>query len=213
MTDVYLPIIQADDFHAKRWMMFVDGENLTMRAQRFAKEKDMVLTAGPNYSPDVFIWMPDSNPRALGEVYRHVIRMETRAIRCHYYTSVWGDDAKILKVRDDLHNLRFYPGVFKKSRRDEAAKGVDIALTKDMLSHAFLNNYDVAILVTGDGDYVPVVHEVQRQGKFVLGAFLDVKEWNEELRLAVDSNLVLDGMFLRSWGKSEPDGTKDEESS
>jgi len=28
------------------------------------------------------------------------------------------------------------------------------ALTKDMLSHAFRDNYEVAVLVAGDGDYV-----------------------------------------------------------
>ena len=39
------------------------------------------------------------------------------------------------------------------------AKGVDIALTTDMLSNAFLGNYDVAVLVAGDGDYVPLVEQ------------------------------------------------------
>ena len=32
------------------------------------------------------------------------------------------------------------------------SKGVDIILTKDMLSHAFPGNFDAALLVAGDGD-------------------------------------------------------------
>ena len=33
-------------------------------------------------------------------------------------------------------------------------KGIDILLTTDFLPHSFKNNYDVAILVVGDSDYV-----------------------------------------------------------
>jgi len=40
-----------------------------------------------------------------------------------------------------------------------------------MLSHAFLNNYDVATLIAGDADYVPLVEEVKRLGKVVYVLF------------------------------------------
>ena len=40
----------------------------------------------------------------------------------------------------------FPPEVFKRKREGEKAKGVDIALSKDLLSHAYLDNYDVAVL-------------------------------------------------------------------
>ena len=53
------------------------------------------------------------------------------------------------------------------------AKGVDIALTKDLLSHAFLDNYDAVVLVAGDGDYVPVVEELKR---LVAAASLEAAE-------------------------------------
>ena len=42
-----------------------------------------------------------------------------------------------------------------------------------MLSHAFRDNYEVAVLVAGDGDYVPVVQEVQRLGKIVFVWFFE----------------------------------------
>ena len=55
----------------------------------------------------------------------------------------------------------------KKRRRERTSKGVDVTLTTLMLSHAFRNNYDVAVLVTGDGDFGPAVREVRRGGKAV----------------------------------------------
>ena len=46
-------------------------------------------------------------------------------------------------------------------------KGVDIDLAVDMLSGAFEDRYDTAILVSSDGDFKPVVQAVQRRGKRV----------------------------------------------
>ncbi len=63
--------------------------------------------------------------------------------------------------------------------------GVDIALTTDMLSHAFLDNYSIAVLAAGDGDYVPAVEAVKRQGKQVWGLFFDA-EMSPALRRACD---------------------------
>jgi uncharacterized LabA/DUF88 family protein len=88
--------------------------------------------------------------------------VQDHAIRANYYTSLTGNDLKILSVKQALRALGFHPEVFKKVRREEKAKGVDIALVKDFLSHAFLDNYDVAVLVAGDWDYVPLITEVKR---------------------------------------------------
>jgi uncharacterized LabA/DUF88 family protein len=86
------------------------------------------------------------------------------AIRSYYYTSVKGDDTAAMSVKRALRELGFHPEVFKKTREEDKAKGVDIALAKDFLSHAFLDNYDVALLIAGDGDYVPLITEVKRLG-------------------------------------------------
>jgi len=40
-----------------------------------------------------------------------------------------------------------------------------------MLSNAIDNNYEVAVLVAGDADYVPLVEEVKRRGKMVILCF------------------------------------------
>ena len=40
-------------------MTFIDGENLTFRAQQLAKEKGFKLQEGRSYKKDCFIWDSD----------------------------------------------------------------------------------------------------------------------------------------------------------
>ena len=42
-------------------------------------------------------------------------------------------------------------------------------LTKKMLVNAFNANFDVAILIAGDADYVDLVKEIKRYGPIVMG--------------------------------------------
>jgi hypothetical protein len=51
-----------------------------------------------------------------------------------------------------------------------AEKGVDAALVTDLLSLAWQRAYDVAVLVSGDADYIPAVEYVQGQGLKVINA-------------------------------------------
>ena len=44
-------------------------------------------------------------------------------------------------------------------------KGVDIMLATDMITHSYKGNYDTAILVGGDSDYVGAVQAVKDNGK------------------------------------------------
>jgi uncharacterized LabA/DUF88 family protein len=103
-------------------------------------------------------------------------------------------------VREQLRRLGFDPNVFKKPKQTQKAKGVDIALTKDMLSHAFRGNYETAALVAGDGDYLPLVDEAKRLGKRVVVRFVQAYT-SDELRLAADgfSDIVVE---LQKWAFS-----------
>jgi uncharacterized LabA/DUF88 family protein len=51
-----------------------------------------------------------------------------------------------------------------------AEKGVDAAVVTDLLSLAWQRAYDVAVLVSGDADYIPAVEYVQSQGLKVINA-------------------------------------------
>lgn len=47
--------------------------------------------------------------------------------------------------------------VYLVERRGEQEKGIDIRLAADVLVHAAWNNYDVAILVSGDAGFEPLI--------------------------------------------------------
>ncbi len=49
-------------------------------------------------------------------------------------------------------------------------KGVDAAIVTDMLSLAWQEAYDVAVLVTSDADFVPAVERIQERGLKVINA-------------------------------------------
>ena len=194
--------------YLKRWMLFVDGENLTIRGQALAAEHGVVLPEGSWFRRDVFLWL-HSYPHAtqgLHPLLGHV-GVQDRAVRAFYYTSVHGDTDAVLQTQEALWNLGFTPEVFKKGSRNAKAKGVDIALTKDLLSNAFLENYDVAVVITGDADYRPVITEVKRLGKSVclmalVGAGAKV---SRELRLSADYFIEMNNAFLSQWSTASED--------
>jgi uncharacterized LabA/DUF88 family protein len=69
-----------------------------------------------------------------------------------------------------------------------------------MLSHAFNNHYDVAVLIAGDGDFVPLVEEVKHLGKRVLLIFFSEADGlNPALKLAADDYCDWTNGFVGSW--------------
>jgi uncharacterized LabA/DUF88 family protein len=60
-------------------------------------------------------------------------------------------------------------------------KGVDVALAVDALQVGLDGKIDIAVLVTGDADFVPLVRALNKQGVRVLGAYFDYtpKEGNK----------------------------------
>lgn len=201
MANFQLP--KPIDPHLRRWMLFVDGENFTIRAQKLASDKGVSLNEGGHYLKNVFVWLPGIKPTlALTNAADSPIKVQDHAIRAYYYTSLAGDEPHLLAVKQALRSLGFQPEVFKKAKAQEKAKGVDIALAKDFLSHAFLGNYDVAVLIAGDGDYVPLITEVKRLGKVVYVAFFRECGLSTELHLAADMFLDMEQFFLERWRKA-----------
>ena len=80
-------------------------------------------------------------------------------------------------------------------------KGVDIQLATDMITHSYKGNYDVAILVAGDNDFVGALQAVKDNGKNVEVALFG-KEWTSmQLRNVADRVINIDGRFLRNCWK------------
>ncbi len=75
-------------------------------------------------------------------------------------------------------------------------KEVDIMLATDMLSMAYMNVYDTAVLVSGDSDFAYTVEEVQRIGKRVENATFK-RTSSYKLRKVCDRYILLDDYIDR----------------
>ncbi|MCX6818565.1 MAG: NYN domain-containing protein [Candidatus Aenigmarchaeota archaeon] len=75
-----------------------------------------------------------------------------------------------------------------------AVKGDDIHLATDMLSMAYENVYDTAVLVSGDGDFVPAITRVQKLGKKVENAYFSVSR-SDFLRSVCNYSIILDDIL------------------
>jgi uncharacterized LabA/DUF88 family protein len=194
----------VSSFTGRSWMLFIDGENLTIRGQNKASQLNLALTEGQYFKKDCFLWMPQSRPlnRPLSMAGEPNV-LDQNGLRAYYYTSVVGSDEVLKTACESLWTTGFSPKVFKKPSGDRKSKGVDIALTTDMLTHAFQNHFDVAILLAGDSDYVPLVGRVKSLGKIVWVWFFQSKEdgLGSELRLASDVFIPLDNQFHNNWSR------------
>jgi len=181
-------------------MAFIDGENFTIRGQEAAKAYGFKFTEGPYYLKDVFLWMLLAQNPAARRLFvtAHQPSLDNYAIRSYYYTSIVGDDDKRKSVHQALWDLGFSPRVFKKDKSSQKSKGVDISLCTDMLSHGFADDYEVAVLVTGDGDYLPLVEAVKRMGHVVLLAGFKCG-LSEDLKLAADGFFDLTEHYKHWW--------------
>src|SRR3989344_173473 len=75
----------------------------------------------------------------------------------------------------------------------------DIHMAGDMIKGAFKNFYDVALLVSGDGDFVPAVRIVREEGKKVENIYFK-KSASTNLKQNCDKSFmlrrsILDGFF------------------
>lgn len=187
---------------ALRWMTFVDGENLTIRGQNFAKSQGIDLIQGELWRPNEFLWLPrwyqqawrqppqPQHPTAGQDVFRYIgsaeVALEQQGTRATYYTALKRGEPELTAMKELIWKIGFNPAVFKKT--GEKSKGVDITLTRDMLTHAFRDNFDVAILMTGDADFIPVVEELKRLGKRVhISFFPEGHGLSPALRRSADS--------------------------
>jgi len=161
----------------ERVMFFIDGENLVFRYQEMLKN-GYEPNPGVLHEKDIYVW------------HRDVIREDVgNIIRVDYYTSAVGDESKLLSLSEDIKSIEYryrrasigvggrlagirhenstghiVPYVFKKENKSLRSRLVDISITIDMLNYASPQNLDKIILISGDGDFIPLIKEVMRKG-------------------------------------------------
>jgi uncharacterized LabA/DUF88 family protein len=165
-------------------MLFVDGENLAIRYGCLLALKGSKPWEHIRYERNVYVWSPALND----------LCVQGNVIRRHYYTSVQGDEPRLDELVDQLKDAGIdNPYVFKKTQK--RSKRVDIQLSTDMLLHAARKNYEVAILIAGDQDYVPLVEAVKSEGRRVY-VWAVSKGLSPALRRAADHFNPLDELLL-----------------
>lgn len=76
-------------------------------------------------------------------------------------------------------------------------KGVDTLIATDMVTMAFLGHYDVAILVSGDGDLAPAVDAAKAAGRQILVATFP-RSRSTAVAQSADQEILLDPAYLTS---------------
>ncbi|MQG18870.1 MAG: NYN domain-containing protein [SAR202 cluster bacterium] len=91
-----------------------------------------------------------------------------------------------------------------KLRKDQAVeKGVDIMMATDLLQYAWADLYDVAIMVTGDGDFSYAVKTVKDLGKHVEVAAFEANLSLELLQIADSREFLTPEYFKELWSKEK----------
>ncbi len=180
------------DGNRERVMVFIDGNNL------YHSLKHVMGRTNLDFN--------EFSRRLVGD--RHLIRV-------YYYNAPLNkedDEEKFRQQQSFFDSLDTVPYLTKKFGRLEkrlvkqtlpdgtfvsiptyVEKGVDTFIVIDMLSHAFKDHYDTAILVSGDEDFAVLVENVKDLGKHVEVANLG---GSYILRQAADKYILIDKNLL-----------------
>lgn len=187
-------VSNAPPAYAKKFMVLADGENLVCRFQELAATRNPLQDV--IHIPGVFVWRPSL-----------AITIAWSPVRVNYYTSMVASDEKIAEIEGRISttsvaryreaSIQICPRIFKKESRSRKTKLVDMSICIDALRHSYHGHVEAILLLSGDGDYLPLIREVMRNGtEMWLGAFssgLDPK-----LSTAVDRFIDLDQQFFSS---------------
>ena len=119
---------------------------------------------------------------------------QRNVLAAYVFDGTMGDDEDSAARTRKFHDYLRYNGfrvVERNSVEGREQKEVDVAMACEMVVHALKDNYDVAIVISGDRDFVPAMQKVQAAGKRVeVAAFEDV--YNEECKRVADIYYLLD---------------------
>jgi len=140
---------------SNRVIIFIDGSNLYHNlVENFGKaninfSEFVNLLAGKNKIVKVYYYNAPVNQKEKPDQYKRQQK---------FYASL----KKNPKIEIKLGRLE------KRPNGPPAEKGVDVKIAVDIITFAYLNVYDTAILVSGDADFVPAIKAAQDFGKQVI---------------------------------------------
>ena len=181
-----------------RTLILIDGENILHRFEAMLKEGRTKSTATLHHQ-GLFVWHPNISEHQLMDI-----------MRVSYYTTFVGDNPALKDAEQKIASIayafrdgkaearghgRLCPHIFKKDKHNQESKSVDINLTIDALRHTYNDTIDTLYLFSGDGDYIPLIREVMRQGKKVIVGALS-SGLSPSLKTVADGFINLDDWLL-----------------
>ncbi len=127
-----------------------------------------------------------------------------RLIRSHVYTGAYDQIREPEKYKRQINffnKIQRMPFVTLKTRPlifrggIYLQKGVDTLIATDLVAMAFLNHYDVAVLVSGDGDLAPAVDAVKAAGKQIIVATFP-RSRSTAVAKSCDQQVTLSSSFM-----------------
>jgi len=169
----------------KRVMVFIDGANL----YRIAKSEGC-----------------NADVKAIQNLVNNLTH-NYELIRVYYYTAIPDQTRELKSYRnsriflDALEKLDCFEVCLGKLRYPSDAgkphqKGVDVKMATDMLEYANRDLYDIAILVSGDGDFAYVLPFIKGKGKQIMNATFK-RGLSYELRQKSDFFREIDCSWLK----------------
>lgn len=138
-----------------------------------------------------------------------------RKVESFYYTGLLDPDYNIEKYEEqkrlleDLKKIPNFKVVLCDMRKTKIGnefkyeiKGDDIYLAHDLLMGAFDNLYDVAIIVSGDADFIPVINTLIKRFKKKIGNAYFRRTSSFKLRKACNFSVNLNKL-IRNLNKQE----------
>ncbi|MEX2378969.1 MAG: NYN domain-containing protein [Dehalococcoidia bacterium] len=164
-------------------MIFIDGSNLYHVLGQICGRHDLQF--------DKF-GLKLANGRDLRRIYYYNIRQDSDR-----FPEFRGEQSKFLESLYDTPYLEVRLGIWKQRGEAMVEKGVDVMLATDFVTKAFRDQYDTAIIVSGDGDFYPAIQAVKDAGKHVEVAAFETNISPEAAR-AADVHLKLNKTFFTS---------------
>lgn len=154
----------------RRVMIFIDGSNLYHVLKQNADKLDLDYK---KFSEKL------CGDRELIRTYYYNIRQDSP------------ENPKLAESQDRFLNalyetdyLEVKLGIWKQRGQTMVEKGVDVMIAADLISHAYEDHYDTAILVSGDADFYPAIQVVKDTGKQVEVAAFDSNLSSEAARVS-----------------------------
>ena len=159
--------------------IFIDGSNLYHNLKRFnikTKFEDIIKRVETKRKViDIFYYTALLDKSIDGERYKEHKRFLDKI-------------KKIPNFHVVLCNLRKV--VLDDGSVDFAIKGDDVYLATDLIKGSYESLYDVAIIISGDADFIPAINLVRKNGKKVINAFFP-KSSSYLLRNCCDGSINL----------------------